>query len=151
MDSLILTTIIAAFCIIAFNIFIFWERICDTFDVHGLWASKFSLSVCGTFLVIILIYLMGFSVGAFSNPTINALIFFSTFGGMIAAVFGMGLKKQWFMFFWLGVVLSSLIITILQIDPLTVPFPMWSLVIMGLMWINLHYYNNEKKAFFYLN
>jgi hypothetical protein len=151
MDSLILTTIIATLCIMGLNVFLFREKIVDIFDVHGLWASGFFWSVCGTFLIIILIYLYGFFVEAFSNPTVNALIFFGTFGGMLAALLGMGLKKQWFIFFWLGVVLSSLIITIQEIDPYTIPFPIWSLVIMGLMWINLHYYNNEKKEFFYLN
>jgi uncharacterized Tic20 family protein len=148
MDSLILTTIIATLFIIGLNVFLFREKIHDLLDVHAMWASDFSKSVCVTFLAIILIYLVGFFVGAFSNPTVNALIFFGTITGMVFAIYGMGLKKRWFMFFWLGVVVSSLVITIQQIDPYTIPFSIWSLVLMGLMWMNLHYYNKEKSKFY---
>jgi hypothetical protein len=98
--------------------------------------------------MILLIFLVGFFVGAFSDAPIYALIFFGLIAGIIAAIYGLGLKKRWFMFFWLGIVVSSLIITIYQIDPYTIPFPIWSLVIMGLTWTNLHYYNKEKNGFY---
>lgn len=151
MDSIILTTIIATLFIIGLNVFLFREKICELLDFQAMWASDFSKSVFLTFFAIVLIYLVGFYVEAFSDPTKNALIFFGIIAGMVAAIYGMGLKKRWFMFFWLGVVVSALIITIQQIDPYTIPFPIWGLVIMGLVWINLHYYNKEKKEFFYLN
>jgi len=151
MDSIILTTIIATLFIIGLNVFLFREKIHDLIDIHAMWASNFSKSVCVTFLAIILIYMAGFFVGAFSDPIVNAILFLGIIAGMVFAIYGIGLKKQWFMLFWIGVVVSSIVITILQIDPYTIPFPIWGLIIMGLAWINLHYYNKEKKEFFYLN
>lgn len=148
MDSLIFTTIIASLFIIGLNVFLFREKIHDVLDLRTMWDSNFSKSVCLTFGAIVLIYLVGFYVEAFSNPIINALLFFGLIAGMIAAIYGLGLKKRWFMFFWLGIVASSLAITIEQIDPYTIPFPIWSLVIMGLIWMNLHYYNKEKNGFY---
>ena len=148
MDSLIFTTIVAALFIIGLNVFLFRQKIHDLIDVHAMWASDFSKSVCVTFLVIILIYLVGFFNEAFSTPVIKAIMLFCIIAGMNAAIYGMGLKKRWFILFWLGVVVASLIVTIQQIDPTTIPFPIWSLVIMGLIWINLHYYNKEKTGFY---
>jgi len=148
MDSKIFPIIIAALLIIGLNIFLFREKIHDLLDFRAIWASNFSKSVCLTFFTIVLIFLVGFFVDAFSNQIDIAIIFFGIIAGMIAAIYGMGLKKRWFMFFWLGVVVSSLVITINQIDPITIPFPMYGLVIMGLMWMNLHYYNKEKIGYY---
>ena len=148
MDSQIFPIIIATLLIIGLNVFLFREKIHDLLDFRAIWASNFSKSVCLTFCAIVLIFLYGFFVDAFSDQLANAEIFFGIIAGMIAAIYGMGLKKRWFMFFWLGVVVSSLVITIRQIDPITIPFPFYGLVIMGLMWINLHYYNNEKIGFY---
>ena len=146
MDSLILATIIATLFIIGLNVFLFRKRIHDLLDFHAMWASDFSKGVCVTFFAIILIYIVGFFVGAFPDPTMNALFFFGIIVGMIAAIYGMGLKKRWFMIIWLGIIISAIIIAILQIDPATIPI--WSLIIMGLMWMNLHYYNKEKDGFY---
>jgi len=148
MDPLILPTIIATLFIIGLNVFLFREKIGDLIDFHAMWASNFSKSVCLTFFAIVSIFLIGFFAEAFSDPIINALIFFGIIAGMVAAIYGMGLKKRWFMFFWLGVVVSSLVITIQQIDPITLTYPIWGLVIMGFMWMNLHYYNKEKNGFY---
>ncbi|MCX6328241.1 MAG: hypothetical protein NTZ85_01825 [Bacteroidia bacterium] len=150
MSFQILSIIIATLFIIGLNVFLFRKKIYDLLDIQAMWASDFSKSVCLTFLAIVIIYLYGFYNEAFPEPTIigNALIFFSLIAGMVFALYGMGLKKRWFMFFWLGVVVSSIVITYILIDPNTIPFPIWSLVILGLMWMNLHLYNKEKVGFY---
>ena len=148
MDYLIPITIIVALSIIGLNIFLFHGSIRDKIDLRAMWHSDFSKSVCLTFFIIIFVNLYGFFVGAFSNEVQNALLFFGLIAGMIAAIYGLGLKKRWFMFFWIGIVATSLAITLAQIDQHTKPFPMYSLIIMGLIWINLHYYNKEKNEFY---
>lgn len=141
-DALIVATVIATLLIIGLNVFLFRKKIYELLDFPDMISSKFSKSVLITFIGIILIYLFGFFSERFSNP----IIFFFTIPGMIAAIYGMGLKKRWFMFFWLGIVASAFIIAFLQIDRFELPI--WSLIIMGLMLMNLHYYNVEKNAFY---
>jgi len=51
------------------------------------------------------------------------------------------------MIFWVGVVVSALITTIFQIDRLF-GVPIWSLIIMGMILINVYYYHEEKKALY---
>ena len=148
MDYLIPITIIVALFIIGLNVFLYRDRIRDIIDLHGMWDSNFSKSVCLTISIVVLVNVYGFLVGAFPNQVQNALLFFGLIVGIIAAIYGLGSKKRWFMFFWVGIVATSLAITLDQIDPYTIPFPIWSLVIMGLTWTNLHYYNKEKNGFY---
>lgn len=93
MDSLILPTIIATLLIIGLNVFLFREKIHDLLDFRAIWASNFSKSVCFTFCAIVLIFLIGFFVDAFSDPIANAIIFLGIIAGNDSSDIWDGIKK----------------------------------------------------------
>jgi len=142
-DSFLVTTIIAALCIVGLNVFVFREKLKDLLDFPELLSSAFRKSILFSFLVIVAIFVIGFIFGVFSD----LIIFFMSLVGMTTAIYGMSLKKSWFMIFWVGVVVSALITTIFQIDRLF-GVPIWSLIIMGMILINVYYYHEEKKALY---
>jgi len=142
-DSFLVTTIIVALCIVGLNVFVFREKLKELLDFPELLSSAFRKSILFSFLVIVAIYVIGFIFGVFSD----LIIFFMSLVGMTTAIYGMSLKKSWFMIFWVGVVVSALITAIFQIDRLF-EVPIWSLIIIGIILINVFYYHEEKKALY---